>query len=156
MAVTISVIDNKIRVATTGTNVDAVITKYIISAGVLTEQAVITLEDIISLVGDSMHTPELEDGVYKVVTNDNGTQTNIAFIVSQAKEQKAIYQIETIKTKSHSNQVDTRNYYNLMSFCIHYDILSSAIAAWIDNPSSTYNRIEIVQMFNNLPNYYKS
>ena len=151
MAVTVSVIENKIRVTTAEIDVDAVITKFTIVDGALTQESVVVLENI-SVYSE---TSELEDGIYQVDTNDTDDETNIAFVINNIEEEKSIFELDAIKTKPQTIQVNYNRYYDLLCFSIQYDNLIAAIANYNTNGILPFTNIEIVKYFNNISNYFK-
>lgn len=151
MAVTISVIENKIRVTTAESGVDAVITKFSIVDGALTQTSTVTLENI-SVYSE---TAELEDGIYQIDTNDTNTETNIAFVINNIEEEKSIFELDAIKTRPQTIQVNNNRYYDLLCFSIQYDNLIAAIANYNTNGTVPFTNIEVVSYFDNISNYFK-
>jgi len=151
---TVSVVDNKIRVVPGVGEVNIVINiiQKTLDAFNIIQDVAISTSSPISTTTDSTVLP---DGVYLVSLSVYSPANKIVFITSQIEEQRALYQIDTIKTKDYVGQKDYRIYYDLFAFSIRYDELITAIAVYNLVSTIPFASPELIGYFNSIFKYFK-
>jgi hypothetical protein len=151
---TVIVVDNKIRVTPgvgeTGIIV-TIVKKEFDELGNIEDIAISTSSPL-TTVYDSA---ELEDGVYQVDLSAYLPVTSIVFVISKIEEQRALFEVDCIKTLDFVGQKDTRVYYDLIAFCIQYDRLIAAITLFNTTPIIPFVDSGLVNYFDTIINYFK-
>ncbi len=151
---TVSVVDNKIRVTPGIGETDIIVTiiQKTLDVFDVIQDNPISISDPINTIYDTI---ELEDGVYLVTLSSYSPTDTIVFITSKLDEQKALFEIDTIKTKDYVGQKDYRIYYDLIAFSIQYDRLMIAISAYQVINTIPFVSSEIINYFDTIVNYFK-
>ena len=75
--------------------------------------------------------------------------------MSTINEQKALFEVDTIKTKSKQIQKNYNNYYDLIAFSIQYDRMTMAINQFNSTPVIPFTNVDLINYFDTITNYFK-
>ena len=147
---TVSVINNKIKVVPSQSLV-VTITKKVLQNNIIVDIPIAT-----SSSGNTTYiSPELEDGIYQVNLSVSTPDITICFVMSTINEQKALFEVDTIKTKSKQIQKNYNNYYDLIAFSIQYDRMTMAINQFNSTPVIPFTNVDLINYFDTITNYFK-